>query len=108
MTNKEKIDLLKASPSDDCSKLEYFYTLFEKADAIKYDYNDYMNTKPIDCDAELARLDDADYDLCCALMTMLLRETRWVGERCFERRYENGDVQKITSRIINILENTDK
>ena len=103
MKNKDKIELLNTQPPDGSSLLDYYYGLFEQTDAIKYNYNEYMTTGPINCDQELKRLDGADYDLCCALMTMLLRENRFAGRGCFERRYKNGDVQKIINRITEIL-----
>lgn len=46
----------------------------ERIDALKTNYHDYMTTAPFNCDRELGRLPDADYDLTYALMTMLLRE----------------------------------
>ena len=33
-----------------------------------------MITEPIDCNEELKRVPGADYELCTALLTMLLRE----------------------------------
>ena len=33
-----------------------------------------MITEPIDCNEELRRVSGADYELCTALLTMLLRE----------------------------------
>ena len=37
-----------------------------------------MTTEPINCNEELKRLESADYDLCSALLTMLLREDHFV------------------------------
>ena len=69
---------------------------------MKYNYGDYMITEPIDCQEELKRLPEADYDLCCALLTMLLREDHFCNSS-FERRYRAGDVQPILDRMIALL-----
>ena len=41
---------------------------------LKNNYGDYMIAEPIDCDEELERIPKVDYELCTALLTMLLRE----------------------------------
>ena len=53
---------------------EVYYKLLEDMNALKTNYWDYMTTEPIDYDVELERLSEADFDLCAALLTMLLRE----------------------------------
>ncbi len=103
MTNVEKIYLLQENPPRPCCVNDYYYDLLEKNDGIKYNYSDYMTTAPINCDAELERVPTADFDLCGALLTMLLREDHFSGYGCFERRYNNGDVRKITKRMIEVL-----
>ena len=105
MEIREKIELFKTPLPENTDTLDFFYNIFEKADAIRYNYADYMVTSPINCDKDLERLFDADYDLCCALMTLLFREDHFSGYGCFDRRYKNGDVQKIIDRIILLLEN---
>ena len=54
---------------------------------LKNNYGDYMITEPIDCDEELERIPKADYELCTALLTMLLRVVLFNGVlprgRCF-------------------------
>ena len=79
-----------------------FYEVLEKCDAIKANYREYMTTAPIDCDTELRRLHSADYDLCCALLTMLLREDHFSNGR-FEQRQRSGQVQPIIERILTLL-----
>lgn len=108
MSIKKKIDLLKAQPPESCCLADYYYELFEKSELIKYDYNDFMTTAPINCDEELKRIDTADFDLCCALMTMLFREDHFSGYGCFDNRYNNGDVQKIIGRLIIVLQEKDE
>ena len=67
-----------------------------------------MTTAPINCNEELKRTETADYDLCCALLTMLFREDHFAQFGCFDSRYENGDVQKIIDRMIFLLEQKDE
>lgn len=81
---------------------EFFYDVLEKCDALKRNYHDYMTTAPINCDEELLRLPAADYDLCCALLTMLLREDHF-SNGSFDRRQRCGQVKPIVERIINLL-----
>lgn len=46
------------------------FRLLEKIDDIKYNYCVYLS-EPIDCNKELLRLPDADYEMYCVLLTML-------------------------------------
>ena len=73
--------------------------------SIKHYYGDYMITEPINCDEELKRVPTANYDLCCALLTMLFREDHFAQYGCFDQRYENGDVQTIIDRMVDLLAN---
>ena len=104
MTNKEKIELLKAKPPKQRCLEDYYQDLLDKVGSIKRDYGNYMTTKPINCDEELKRTFTADYELCCALLTMLFREDHFAEYGCFENRCEKGDVQKIIDRMIFLLE----
>jgi hypothetical protein len=105
MTNREKIELLKIKPSQPCCMADYYQNLLEQIGGLKRQYYDYMITKPIDVDEELKRVETADFDLCSALLTLLLREDHFAQYGCFERRCEKGDVQKIVDRMIYVLEN---
>ena len=40
----------------------------------KSNYTDYLITEPIDLVEELKRVPEADYELCTALLTMLVKE----------------------------------
>lgn len=104
MTNKEKIQLLKATPPIPCCLVDYYQDLLEKVGNVKYDYGKYMTTNPIDCNTELKRVEVADYELCCALLTMLFREDHFAQYGCFDGRYEEGVVQRIIDRMIDLLE----
>lgn len=104
MTNEEKIQLLKAVLPKPCCLADYYYELLNNMGSMKYDYGDYMTTEPINCDEELKRTATAEWDLCCALLTMLLREDHFAQYGCFDNRYEKGDVQRIIDRMIVVLE----
>ena len=107
MTNKEKLQFLKAEPPKPCCLVDYYQELLEKVGSIKYNYGDFMTTEPINCDEELKRTRTADCDLCCALLTMLFREDHFAQYGCFENRYEKGDVQRIIDRMIFLTEKED-
>ena len=71
ITNEEKIALLRKLNTDNVLSGEFFYEVLEKCEALKKNYYDYMTTDPIDSKKELLRLPTADYNLCCALLTLL-------------------------------------
>lgn len=104
MTNKEKIELLKSKRPDGCSLEMHYQNLLEQIGGLKRQYYDYMITEPINVDEELKRVETADFDLCGALLTLLLREDHFAQYGCFERRCKNGDVQRIIDRMIYVLE----
>ena len=103
MTNDGKIQELQfihVKESED--PVTVYYEVLEKIGGMKYNYADYMMTEPIECDIELKRLMEADYELCCALLTMLLREDHFLNGS-FERRYKAGQVQMIVDKMIKLL-----
>ena len=108
MINKEKIQFLKAEPPKSCCLVDYYQELLEKVGSIQYHYGDYMTTEPINCDEELKRIASADWDLCCALLTMLFREDHFAQYSSFDKRCEKGDVQRIIDRMIFLLEQKDE
>ena len=101
MLNEEKIVLIQHVISNSSSE-EVCYKLLEAMDDLKRNYGDYMTTAPINCDEELKRLPDADYELCTALLTMLLREDHFCNGS-FMRRYEDGQVKMILDRMLELL-----
>ena len=103
MTNIERIKLLEKEPPLSCCLTDYYCELLEKVGEIKRNYGDYLLTSPINCNDELDRVTTADYELCCALLTMLLREDYFVQYGCFDNRYKKGDVQRIINRMIHLL-----
>lgn len=106
MRRREKVDLLQTLLELDLSvKNERgVYNILSKIDGIKKDYWTYMTTTPICVDFELKRLKRANYELCCALLTMLLREDHF-SNGSFIRRYQAGEVERIVKRMIFLLQN---
>ena len=102
MTNTEKQKVLQDLKNTDTCSVSSYYETMENIGDMKYNYGDYMITEPIDCHEELKRLPEADYDLCFALLTMLLREDHFCNGS-FYRRHRAGDVQPILDRMIALL-----
>lgn len=87
----------------ECEKHEdCFYQALEAMGALKTNYSDYTTTEPINCDEELKRLPDVDYELCTALLTMLLREDHFRNGSLM-RRYEAGQVKLILDKMLELL-----
>ena len=111
MDKKDKkeilLELLKRSGQDVCDKYlmqdSYFYQALTDMYDLKQNYGEYLTTSPIDCDRELERIPVADYELCAALLTMLLREDHF-NNGAFGRRLRSGDVRSIIERMIATLE----
>ena len=102
MKLNEKIMLFEQLNTDKTLRIECFYDVLEKCNALKTNYKEFMTTEPIDYDVELRRLPAAGFDLCCALLTMLLREDR-VCNGAFDKRQKCGQVQPIVRRILELL-----
>ena len=103
MNLSEKIELFRELSTDEIFSAEAFYEVLETCGDLKANYHDYMTSNPINCDTELLRLPIADYDLCCALLTMLLREDHFCNGS-FGRRERSGQVKPIIAKIIKLLE----
>lgn len=101
MNNQEKIKAIK-NVIDNPDNGEVYFKLLEDIGDLKRNYGDYMTTSPINCDEELKRLPTADYELCTALLTMILREDHFC-EGSFIKRYKAGQVDMILKRIIELL-----
>jgi len=102
MRIENKIRLLEELNTERVLSESCFYDILEQCGVLKTNYGDYMTTAPIECDTELKRLPEADYDLCCALITMLLREDHF-SNGSFMMRQRNGQVKPIIERIIALL-----
>lgn len=98
-----KIRMLKSVSTTDVQQENLLRETICKCNLLKNDYTSYMMTHPINCDIELLRLPSSDYDLCCALLTMLFREDHFCNG-ALEDRIRNGDVKCVIDRLISILE----
>ena len=103
MTKSQKVAFLRTLSSDRILHAKLFYDILEKCGDLKFNYYDYAKTHPIDCSQELLRLPTADYDTCCALLTMLLREDHF-SNGSFGERQRNGEVRSIVDRMLFLLE----
>ena len=79
-----------------------YYKLLEDLGDLKKNYSDYMTTEPINIDEELDRVPEADYELCTALLTALLREDHF-NNGSFQRRQRAGEVNMILERMLAVL-----
>ena len=101
MNNQEKIKAIQ-NVIDNPDNGEVYFKLLEDIGDLKRNYGDYMTTSPINCDEELKRLPTADYELCTALLTMILREDHFC-EGTFITRYKAGQFDMILKRIIELF-----
>lgn len=67
MNNTEKVKRLQ-SLCQEMKHVDCFYKDLEDMGDLKINYYDYMTTVPINCDEELKRLPDADYEICTAFI----------------------------------------
>ena len=102
MNNYDKISLFEQLNRNNSLELELFYEVLEQCDALITNYHEYMTTTPINCDEELLRVPTADYELCCALLVMLLREDHF-SNGSFDMRQRRGQIKPIIERIIFLL-----
>lgn len=106
MTNAEKIKAIQHLIGNPNNEVAY-YNLLENMGGLKINYRDYMITEPIDCDSELERVATADWDLACALLTMLLREDHFDNGSLMYRQ-RKGQVNAILNRMIELLSTANK
>ena len=102
MSKDEKIQALQALLRDGFVHEDEYYSVLESVGALKQNYHDYMITEPIEVDEELKRVQQADYDLCGALITMLLREDHF-SNGSFRERKEKGQVNPIVEHLIETI-----
>ena len=98
MTNQEKIQAIQAVMDHPGTERTY-YGLLEDLGDLKGNYVDYMTTEPINCNEELQRVANADYELCTALLTAILREDHF-SNGSFQRRQRAGQVDEILKRMV--------
>lgn len=98
MTNQEKIQAIQAVIDHPGTERTY-YGLLEDLGDLNGNYADYMTTEPINCNEKLQRVANADYELCIALLTAILREDHF-SNGSFERRQRAGQVDEILKRMV--------
>ena len=101
MNKYDKVNAIKEL-IDTPNTAEKYYELLENMGDLKTDYHTYATTEPINCDKELERVPKADYELCTALLTMILREDHF-SNGSFESRQRMGQVNAILKRMLETL-----
>ena len=102
MTKAEKIRRIQGVLEQENPQEDLYADLLETMGDLKSNYGDYMITEPIDCNEELKRISGADYELCTALLTMLLREDHF-SNGSFDRRFADGQVLPVLVRMKDVL-----
>lgn len=105
MTNNEKIEKLERLLALNTVNEQHYYDCLQDIGDLKGNYYNYLTTSPMDPEIELKRILEADYNLCAALLTMLLREEHFINGQ-FRDRYQQGVVEKIIQRMIFLLKTT--
>ena len=105
MTAEEKISIYQALLENATSHIMPYYDALKTTGDMKYDYKDYYAVKngPTSIEQELQRVSTADYDIACALLTMVLRIDHF-NEGAFDHYYNNGKVPLILQRMIQLLQ----
>ena len=102
MTKAEKIRRIQGILELKDPRGNLYADLLKTMGDLKTNYGDYMITEPIDCNEELKRVPGADYELCTALLTMLLREDHF-SNSSFDRRFADGQVLPVLVRMKDVL-----
>lgn len=102
MTKAEKIRRIQGILELRDPREDLYADLLKTMGDLKTNYGDYMITEPIDCKEELKRVPGADYELCTALLTMLLREDHF-SNGSFDRRFADGQVLPVLVRMKEVL-----
>ena len=102
MTKAEKIRRIQGILELRDPREDLYADLLKTMGDLKNNYGDYMITEPIDCNEELKRVPGADYELCTALLTMLLREDHF-SNGSFDRRFADGQVLPVLVRMKDVL-----
>lgn len=102
MTKAEKIRRIQGILELRDPREDLYADLLKTMGDLKTNYGDYMITEPIDCNEELKRVPGADYELCTALLTMLLREDHF-SNGSFDQRFADGQVLPVLMRMKDVL-----
>ena len=93
MKTEEKIEMIQKIIEKKDPYIGLYTELLLSMGDMKLNYRDYMITEPINC---------SDYDLCAALLTMVLREEHF-SSGSFEQRFAAGQVLPILNRMMDML-----
>lgn len=85
--------------------VEIYCDVLENINALIYNYPDWLDDQNVD--KQLKKLDKADYNFACVLMTLVLREDYWING-AFDKRLKAGEVTPIIEKMITELENEEK
>ncbi len=99
MTNAEKIKKIQAVLDSKTPRLEHYCKLFDEMEDNVYNYTEYVESN---VDKEIKRLPNADYHMCCCLMTLIFREN-YIMNGKFRKRYDSGMVTSILERMLLLL-----
>ncbi|GMN96897.1 hypothetical protein [Blautia wexlerae] len=102
MTKAEKIRRIQRILEVKDSQENVYADLLEVMGDLKTNYGDYMITEPIDCEAELKRVPKADYELCTALLSMILKEEHF-SDGASDWRFTYRQVLTVLVRMRDIL-----
>ncbi len=102
MTKAEKIRRIQEILEVQNPQEDLYADLLETMGDLKNNYGDYMITEPIDCNEELKRVPGADYELCTALLSMMLREDHF-SQGSFDRRFADRQVLPVLVRMRDVL-----
>ena len=105
MTNIEKIEKLERLMASNTVNEYHYYDCLQDIGDLNGNYYHYLTTSPMEPEIELKRIPEADYNLCAALLTMLLREDHFSNGQ-FERRYQQGVITSIIQRMVSLLKTT--
>ena len=101
-----KVEALKELLELDEGRGEYvtdtYNSVLDEINALVFNYAEWLGE--LDVDEQLKKVPQADYNLACAIITMILREDYW-SNGMFEKRLRAGDVRCVIEKMISELEN---
>lgn len=102
LTKAEKIRKIQGILELKDPQEDLYANLLKTMGDLKNNYADYMITEPLDCNEELKRIPSADYELCTALLSMILKEDHFT-KGAFNQRFADGQVLPVLVRMKDVL-----
>ena len=102
MTKAEKIRMIREVLELKDPQEDLYVNLLRKIGDLENNYGDYMITEPLDYNKELKRIPSADYELCTALLFMILREDHFTNGS-FDWRFADDQVLLVLERMKYVL-----